>query len=309
MNLTSKKVIKSLLRSEKIRPSKRLGQNFLISSLVLDKIVKASELEQEDIVLEIGPGIGTLTCQLAKKVKRIIAVEKDGKLISILEQVLEKEEIKNVEIIQEDILKLEIQNPNVKCQIPDCKAIEDPRQSRDKSKIQIPKLYKIISNLPYNIATKVIRKFLEIEIPPKLMLLMIQKEVGQRICSFPPKMQRLAVLIQAVAEVKILEIVKKKYFWPQPKVDSVILKIVPKVHSLKLHDRELWQNQKLFQKIVKAGFSQPRKQLINNFSKSLGFSREKIKSWLQQNNISPIQRAESLSLNDWFNLVKTFIPR
>ncbi len=278
MNLTSKKVIKSLLKGEGIRPLKRLGQNFLISSSVLDRIVKASELKQEDVVLEIGPGIGILTCQLAKRVKRVVAVEKDRKLIPVLEQVLEKEEIKNVEIVQGDILEIK----NLKLKI---------------------KNYKIVSNLPYNIATEVIRKFLEIENPPKLMLLMVQKEVGQRICSSPPKMQRLAVLIQAAAEVKILEIVKKKYFWPQPKVDSAILQVKPLIDA----ERKLTEEDKnLFSKIVKAGFSQPRKQLINNLSKTLGLPREKIKTWLQQNNLQPTQRAESLSLNDWLSLTKSF---
>ena len=164
-----------------------------------------------------------------------------------------------------------------------------------------------MANLPYNIATEVIKRFLETDNPPKLMVVMVQKEVGQRICSQSPKMQRLGVLVQARADVKIIETVKKDSFWPQPKVDSVVLKITPKVYSTIVHDRELWQNKKLFSKIVRAGFSQPRKQLINNFSKSLNIPREKVEQWLKQNNIAPAQRAQSLTLENWLNLFKTFI--
>lgn len=260
-----------------------MGQSFLISRPVLKKIIESSKLKPQDIVLEIGPGIGTLTQALARKVKKVIAIEKDPRLVEILKEVLE--DFKNIKIIQADALKLK------------------------KSRFQREKIknYKVVSNLPYNIATEVIKRFLATDNPPKLMVVMVQKEVGQRICSQPPKMQRLGVLVQARADVKIIETVKKDSFWPQPKVNSAILKITPKVYSTIVHDRELWENQKLFQKIVKAGFSQPRKQLVNNFSKSLSIPREKVEQWLKQNNIAPAQRAQSLTLENWLNLSKTFI--
>jgi len=132
---------------------------------------------------------------------------------------------------------------------------------------------------------------------------MVQKEVGERICSRPPKMERLGVLIQSVADVKKIAIVKKDAFWPKPKVDSIILKIKPLIHA----DKKLINAEKyLFKRIVKAGFSSPRKQLINNLSRDLKLSREKVEKWLSKNNIQPIQRAQTLNLNDWLNLTKTF---
>lgn len=263
-----------MLRAKAIRPSKRMGQHFLIRRTVLRKIIESSELKREDIVLEIGAGMGTLTRELAQRVKKVMAVEKDPKLVEILREVLKDSQ--NVEIIQQDILKFQVLS------------------------FKFQEGYKVISNLPYSIATEVIRKFLELKKPPRLMVLMVQKEVGKRICSEPPMMERLGVLVQARAEVKILEIIKKSSFWPQPKVDSVILKILPNDLNLSSTDK------KLFSKIVKAGFSHPRKQLAKNLSEGLNHSRQNVEDWLSQNNIQPSQRAQTLSLNDWLNLTKTF---
>ncbi|MCD6500675.1 ribosomal RNA small subunit methyltransferase A [bacterium] len=274
MNLVSKKVVKNLLYQQNLQPSKKMGQNFLVKREVLDKIIGAAELKPTDVVLEIGPGIGTLTRELAKRVNNVIAVEKDLEMIGILKETLK--DLQNIEIVQGDILKIK----NLKLKI---------------------KNYKLISNLPYNIATEVIRRFLETENPPKLMVLMVQKEVGERICSKPPKMERLGVLVQGLADVKIIETVRKKCFWPKPKVDSVILKIVPNQTSINT-STQLCQ----FVKIVKAGFSHPRKQLINNFSKELNLSREKVKKWLKESKIQPNQRAETLGVEDWIKLAKTF---
>jgi len=273
-DLTSKRAVKNLLRAKAIRPSKRMGQHFLVQRTVLRKVIESSELKKEDIVLEIGAGLGTLTRELAQRVKKVMAVEKDPKLVEILREVLKDSQ--NVEIIQQDILKFQV------------------------SSFKFQEGYKVISNLPYGIATEVIRKFLESKKPPKLMVLMVQKEVGKRICSKPPVMERLGVLVQALAEVKILEIIKKSSFWPQPKVDSVILKILPNDLNLSSRDKEL------FSKIVKAGFSHPRKQLAKNLSGGLNLSRQNVEDWLSQNNIQPSQRAQTLSLNDWLNLTKSW---
>jgi 16S rRNA (adenine1518-N6/adenine1519-N6)-dimethyltransferase len=131
------------------------------------------------------------------------------------------------------------------------------------------------------------------------MVLMVQKEVAQRICAKPPKMNLLAVSVQFYANPKIISFVPKDCFWPKPKVDSAILKI----SNLKTQNLKL---KKLFFKIVKAGFSHPRKQLINNLSKGLKIEKEKIKKWLLENKIKPEKRAESLSIEDWLNLVKNF---
>ena len=281
-----KKDIKNLFKRKGTRPIKRLGQNFLISKRVLEKIIAASQLKKTDVVLEIGPGIGILTKELALRVKKVIVIEKDPKMVKILKEMLECWNIRNVEIIQEDILKVK------------------------NSKLKIQN-YKLVANLPYYITAPVIRKFLESPQPPKLMVLMVQKEVGQRICSRPPKMSKLAVFCQFYGKPEIASSVSKKSFWPQPKVDSAILKIVPhQFHApgLRLSSAQylLPQFRERFARIVKAGFSHPRKQLINNFSQGLSLSRQTVEKWLMKNNIESRQRAESLSLDDWLNLVRMF---
>jgi len=322
MEVIPRKNIKNLLGKYGVRPSKGLGQNFLVDKRVLGKIIEAANLGKEDTVLEIGAGIGTLTLELAKKAKKVIAVEKDPKMCEILHETMKGYE--NVEIIQGDILKLEIfnfqfsifkQKPNAKNQMP-----------KTKCKIQNTR-YKVVANLPYYITSPVIKKFLEAENPPSEMILMVQKEVAQRICARPPRMNLLAVSVQFYAEPKIVSYVSKNSFWPSPKVDSAIIQITPLINA----DRKQI-NADLFFKVVKAGFSQPRKQILNNLSKGLalrsstaahskpspnglalsspnGLKLEKatIQAWLLKNNIQPTQRAETLSIRDWINLTNTFV--
>jgi len=279
--------IKNLLKREKIRPKKKLGQNFLISKRILKEIIKSSQLKPNETVLEIGPGLGILTEELAKRVKKVICVEKDSRMVKILKEGLK--DLKNVEILKGDILKFSIFTVL-------------SQQNFPKGHFQFSKRnYKLVANLPYYITSPVIRMFLETKNPPKLMVLMVQKEVAQRICASPPKMSKLAVFCQFYGKPKIIKFVSKKTFWPQPKVDSAILKIIPQQFSFSVSS----QFRAKFAKIVKAGFSQPRKQLINNLSNSLNLSREKVKEWLLKNNINPSQRAESLKVKDWVNLTKT----
>ncbi|GAI15382.1 unnamed protein product, partial [marine sediment metagenome] len=159
--------------------------------------------------------------------------------------------------------------------------------------------YKIVGNLPFYLTAPVIRQFLEgVEIRPQHMVLVVQKEVGQRICARPPKMSILSVSVQIYAQPEIISYLSKKSFWPQPKVDSTIIKLKVKKEKLKI-DREL------FFRIVKTGFSQPRKQLINNLSKGLKMERGRVENWLLKNNIQPTQRAETLNINDWLKLTKS----
>lgn len=251
-----------------------MGQNFLISQKVLKKIIAAAELKKSDLVLEIGPGTGILTKELASRSKRIVAVEKDKKLADLLKENLKGEKIKNVKIIHGDILKTDW---------------------------PLIKKFKIVANIPYYITAPLIRKFLESNNPPLLMILTVQKEVAEKICSQPPDMSKLAVFTQLYAQPKIIARVSKSCFWPQPKVDSAVLKIIPKTIPSKF-------NLLRFEKIIKAGFSQPRKQLINNLSKHLNLPRQRVEKWLIQNKIKPSQRAETLSINEWLALSKSFKP-
>lgn len=255
------------------KPKKWLGQHFLVNSGVLQKIVDAASLTDEDLVWEIGSGLGVLTKALAQRAKKVIAIEKDPVMAGVLLSNLR--EFKNIEFVQADILKFNLEN---------------------KLKNQI---YKLVANLPYSITSPVIRKFLETKYKPKLMVLMVQKEVAQRICAKPPKMNLLAVAVQFYGKPKIVSYVSKNSFWPVPKVDSAILKITPTHTNSSINTGE-------FFRIVKAGFSHPRKQLLNNFAKELGLKKEKTINWLLQNNIKPAQRAETLSLEIWKRLAKSF---
>jgi len=273
MNLSSKFAIENLLKKYGIKPFKGWGQNFLINEGILKKIIKAADLEQNDYILEIGPGIGTLTKELAQKARKVVAVEKDRKMMQILKETLR--DSKNIEIINADALKI----------IP-----EFLFQKNN---------YKVVANLPYNIASAVIRKFLESENPPKEMILMVQKEVAQRICAKVPDMNILAISVQFYSEPKILFYVSKNYFWPKPKVDGAIIKLETKNRKRKI-------DKNLFFKIVKAGFSQPRKQILNNLSKVLKLDKEKTKIWLKKCDIKENQRAETLKIKDWLKLVKNY---
>jgi len=278
----------------KIQPSKKLGQNFLVDKTAVKRVMNAAKIKETDVILEIGPGSGALTKELVKKAKKVVAVEKDKKMVAILKE--ELKDYKNVEIISDDIRRFKNWG------------------------LKIKNSYKIVANLPFYLTAPVIRKFLESGTPPKEMTLVVQKEVGQRICSKVPEPKRvnpllrpsprlghmniLAVSIQVYADVKIMGYISKKSFWPQPKVDAAIIKILPL--KIKSHDRRISsQRRNLFFKVVKAGFSQPRKQLINNLSKSLKLSRAKVEIWLKKNDIRPTQRAETLTVKDWIKLAKS----
>jgi len=272
-NLSSKMGVKQLIQRHNVYPSIKLGQNFLIDRSVIRKFLKAADLASGDLVLEIGPGIGNLTREIAKKVRKVIAIEKDPKLIRILNEELR---IKNVEVIEGDVLKIL------------------------HSTFHIPRPFKVVANLPFYLTSPVIRQFLERwNVRPSTMTLIVQKEVAQRICSRPPKMNFLAVLVQFYGEPKIISYISKRSFWPQPKVDTAILRIT------QIRTDEKTDSHRFF-KIVSAGFSQPRKQLVNNLARKLKLDKKEIAIWLEKNKIQPAQRAETLSIKDWIALTESY---
>lgn len=279
MDLLSIKTIKELFKRQGTKPRKGLGQNFLTSKGVLGDILKAAQLTKSDTVLEIGPGVGTLTRELAQSAKKVVAVEKDPAMVEILRETTK--DLPNTEIIQGDILSF-------------------PKPGLGTPKPGLGKTYRVVANLPYYITSPVIRLFLEAENKPELLVLMVQKEVAQRICAKPPKMSLLAVSVQIYGKPSIVSYVKRGCFWPQPKVDSAILRVAPLINA----DRKLISAD-IFFKIVKAGFKQPRKQLLNNLSQGLGLSRQEVETWLSQVGIVPTQRAETLSVEDWIKLAKS----
>lgn len=284
---------KTILKNNELWPSKKLGQNFLINKASINKVLSAAKLKANDIVLEIGSGLGALTIEIAKQVKQVIAVEKDTRLFTLLNEKIKQNGIKNIKLINEDILKFK----NL-----DRLFLTAVKNSRS---------YKVVGNLPYNIATAVIMKFLESANPPSLMVVMLQKEVGQRMVAKPPKMSKLAVFSQFYSTVKIVGYVSKNSFYPRPKVDSAILLLNPKTGHGEICQGRALAN---FTKIVGAGFAHPRKQLINNLSlisedgrPSVFADREIIKKWLIKNKIRPEQRAETLTVNNWINLTQTYL--
>jgi len=267
--------VKKLLKSHGLKPSKRLGQNFLINENVLKKVVEAADISKKDYILEIGPGLGSLTIPLAEQTKKVVAVEKDPKLCIVLRKVLKNKGVRNVEIIEADILKL---------------------SDKELSKI-LPKKYKLTANIPYYLTSFLIRKFLESKRIPEQIVLTVQKEVAQRICAKPPKMSLLAVSVQFYGKPEIFSYISKSSFWPRPEVDSAVLKIIPKPM------RPAADSARFF-RMAKAGFSHPRKQIINNLSDELDIDKEIMKKQLLIWGIRPSRRAETLSLNDWQKLAK-----
>jgi len=259
---------KNVLREYQIMPLRRRGQNFLINQNAIDKILSVADLKKDDIVLEIGAGIGSLTRELGKRAKRVVAVEIDKILVKILEQ--ELKDFKNIKIIQEDIRKFNLKKNNLK-------------------------KYKIVANVPFNITGFILKKFFNEKNKPELMVLIIQKEVAERIISSPPKMSLLSVIMQFYADVKLVSIIKNNNFFPRPKVDSALL-------ILKLHVKTLVKNEDRFLNLVKAGFSCPRKYLLNNLVKSGMIKKKEGEKFFNEEKIFLKKRAQELTLNDWIKL-------
>ena len=257
----------SLIKKYNLRVKKSLGQNFLIDDKILAEIISASKLSKADAVLEIGPGLGTLTEGLCQKAKKIYAIEKDDKLFGFLQENLK---CSNLKLIKGDILKYDI------------------------SKLKL-KSYKLIANLPYNITAPVLRKFLTAKSKPSIMILMLQKEVAEKITN-KKKMSILSLSVLFYGEPEILKIVSKDSFWPKPKVDSAII-------AIKTRDKPIYDlNEDLFFKIVKAGFSEKRKKVKNSLVRNLSIKKEIIEEMFRKARIDPNKRAEDLSLSDWGKL-------
>ena len=262
---------KKTLESRGLRSKKRLGQNFLVNMGVTDKMTAAADLSSKDVVLEVGPGLGALTRELAWRVKKVIAVEKDRVLAVFLAK-----ELPGVDIVGQDILKFSLE--------------------------ALPPGYKVVASIPFAITAPLIRKLLEADNSPSLLVLLVQKEVAQRICARPPDMNLLAASVQFYANPRIVATVKKGVFWPQPKVDAAILKLVP-------FEKKPGIEPALFFRVVKAGFLHPRKQLLNNIKEGLGMKRQEAEKLLAACNISPARRAETLSIADWILIAKKFTMR
>ncbi|MBR1729199.1 MAG: 16S rRNA (adenine(1518)-N(6)/adenine(1519)-N(6))-dimethyltransferase RsmA [Selenomonadaceae bacterium] len=266
-----------ILKTFNLRASKRLGQNFLIDKSVVDEIVNAAEIEAGEKILEIGPGIGTLTQGLLEADANVTAVELDKKLPAVLAETLAGYE--NFSLIQGDILKVDIRE------------------------IMNGQSFKVVANLPYYITTQIILTLLEKKLPIKKIVTMVQREVAERIIATPENLiaakesaktyGALSVAVQFYTEPKIAFDVSPTAFLPSPEVtSSVIICEVRESPAVEVVD------EKFFFRVVRAAFSQRRKTVVNSLIGG-GFNREKVISALQQSNIDIKLRAENLSINDF----------
>ena len=251
----------------------------------MECILSVAELDFKDIVVEVGPGLGTLTKKLAEHVNKVIAVELDPRLVGILRKRFSP--FPNVKIIHADILKL------------------TPRQLLE-SDLAIPELaqsYKVIANLPYYITSPVLRHFLEAQLQPSMMVIMVQKEVGEAIVAISGKMSLLSVRTQFYSKPTVVSYVPAESFYPPPKVDSVILHL--DVYSkLPIEVSDVAS----FFDIVTCGFSSRRKQLRNSLAQALGIPPHQVALLLGKAGIEAKRRAETLSLEEWRKVWEAFAP-
>ncbi|KPK10923.1 MAG: hypothetical protein AMJ56_07000 [Anaerolineae bacterium SG8_19] len=260
---------KDLFNRYGLSPQKSLGQNFLTDSQILSRISSAADLNPEDNILEIGPGLGALTKQLAPYVKRIVAIEIDDRLFPILKDQLVGYE--NVELVHADILKME------------------PADFFDSA-------YKVVANVPYYITGAILRHILSSNLKPAIMVLTVQQEVAERLAAHPGQMSILSTTVQMYAKVEVLFKIKAGAFWPRPDVDSAVV-------LLSLYEKSIVHSadEQAFIRLVKLGFSQKRKQLQNNL-RALGYSRQELMSHLAQVGIDGRRRAETLSVEEWLDI-------
>lgn len=278
--------MKELLRHHGLQARKSLGQHFLTDKKVLAKIVEAAGLTSRDLVVEVGPGLGTLTRALAIRAGMVIAVEVDRGLVSLLREQLSH--LSNVAIVQADILDL----------VPEELVASYGPLEVDNSGSR-PR-YKMVANLPYNIAAVVIRHFLEAEHKPSRMVVMVQKEVGEVIAaspdSFSPgRMGLLSLGVQVYGRPSIIARVPASHFYPRPKVDAVVV-------AIDVYDSPAVQDPQRFFTTARAGFSAPRKQLHNSLALGLGVPVAQAKESLKAAGIDGSRRPSTLSLEEWEGL-------
>ena len=271
-------------------PKKSLGQNFLVDKSHLARIAAVADLSPADTVLEIGPGLGVLTRHLAAQAGRVIAVELDDRLIPVLQELFADQP--HVSFVHADILEVD---PAALISAGD-KVIDDIANLQ--SPISNPQ-YKVVANLPYYITSAVLRHLLEAAQPPTLAVVMVQREVAQRIVAGPGKMSLLAVGVQFYAEAKIVHRVPAGAFYPRPKVDSALLRLDVRLQPAVTDVEAGW-----YFTIVRAGFGQKRKQLRNSLAAGLGMSKEVSEAGLAAAGIDARRRAETLSLQEWGALAK-----
>ena len=270
--ISEKSIVIKTLKKYQIHPSKSLGQNFLIDRGVLDRLIEEAKLTNLDPVLEVGPGLGVLTKELAQRAKKVVAVELSGKLAKACQK--ECQNFTNIKIINQDILQL------------------------DLAKLSLGQNYKVVSSLPYQITSPFLRKLIDADQGPKLIVLLVQKELAERIAAQPGDSNRgfLSVLIQLFYQSEIARGVAGESFYPVPRVESAILKLIPVQENYPVKDLSE------FSKFLQAGFGHKRKKLTNSLSLNLSLNKEKIIEAVESCGLEDNIRAESLTIENWIEL-------
>jgi 16S rRNA (adenine1518-N6/adenine1519-N6)-dimethyltransferase len=260
--------ITALLRANGLSPKISLGQNFLVDSTALERIVQAAEIQPDDSVLEVGPGLGSLTRYLALSARQVVAVELDASLIPVLEQVLAG--AGNVSIVHGDILELD-----------PVALMTDPG-------------YLVVANIPYYITSNLIRHLLEADLKPRRLVLTVQREVAARITASPGDMSLLALGVQVYGRPGVVARIPAGAFYPAPKVDSSVVRV-------DLFPQPLIPAEQLdvFFRLAKAGFGQKRKTLRNALASGISWSGDRAAALLSTAGIDPQRRAETLSIEEW----------
>jgi 16S rRNA (adenine1518-N6/adenine1519-N6)-dimethyltransferase len=270
-DLTNIRELRNLLYTHHMQPNKSFGQNFLIDRATLQRIIEAAEINAGEQVLELGAGTGVLTRELARHARRVVAVELERDMLSLLAETTRN--FANVELIERNLLYV------------------------DPAAIFGAEAYKLVANLPYYITAPTFRHFLESANPPRLLVVMVQYEVAQRIVAAPGDLSLLGVSIQFYGKPDIVAHVPARAFYPAPKVDSAILRVdlkdeVPLAHK---------QRDSFF-RLVQAGFSERRKQIHNSLARGLHRKDAEVQAWLKAVRIDPGRRAETLSIEEWLQL-------
>lgn len=265
--------VASLLRQFGLKAKQGLGQNFLSDTAALRAVVQTAEIPADAAVLEVGPGLGHLTRNLARAARRVVAVELDGELIPVLRQVLA--EYDNITVLQGDILEL------------------------DPAELMGGTGYLVVSNIPYNITSALIRHLLESRLKPSRLVMTVQREVAERICASPGELSLLALSVQVYGIPKIAAYLPAGAFQPPPKVDSAVVRVdllpQPRIPPALIEP---------FFRLARAGFSQKRKTLRNALSAGLNLPAERTARLLTSAGIDPQRRAETLSIEEWGRLVR-----
>ena len=278
--------LKSLLQSKGLWAKKSLGQNFLVDEKALDTIINAADLKSSDNVVEVGPGTGFLTEKLIEKAKHVTSIELDKEMVELLEERFG--DVKNLEVVNEDILKFDFTHRRRDWLISPSGGVLN---------------FKVVANIPYYITSPLLKHFLQSNNRPSVMVVLVQKEVAEKICGITGK-SVITIQTQVFGKPEIVGFVPSSSFYPAPKVDSAILKI-------NVYDKPLIPEGELkdFFRIVKFGFSQKRKKLSNSLGAGLHLKPADVRDILIKADINPETRAEELEVGDWEGLVKLKRPQ